>query len=456
MKKERVILGKNCSYSADSKITGVNNNRVIVGGSGCGKTVSILEPELLELLRAGSSNMIVVATKRRLVDKYRNPLKNAGYTVYDLNFAEPENSNCCYDPLKYTKTEEDITDLASAIVLANAKKSNSKMDPFWDDSASSLLTAECAAFLALGRDCFADVVRFQSSMGIYSAGNAGITTSFDKVMEEAAASRPEYCIEKYWNTFRENPDRTARCIYTSLNTAMDKMFTSRICKVMKTRPVIDFQNVANEKSVIFVTTSPVKKSLHALAQMFISQAVKELFEIAEKKPSGTLKRPVHISFDDFATGGRCANFPEYISIFREKGMSSTILLQSEAQLHQMYGSDAITILDNCDSYVYLGGNNIDTAKSISIRLNVPVNEVLHMPVGREIVFRRGQQPVVTERYDVFQDEDYRRITREYQEEVRKSEEVIGRIENRCQSVRRARMNRLLSEEGGEVEIREVE
>ena len=54
----------------------------------------------------------------------------------------------------------------------------------------------------------------------------------------------------------------------------------------------------------------------------------------------------------------------------------------------MYGSDAITILDNCDSYVYLGGNNIDTAKSISIRLNVPVNEVLHMPVGREIVFRR--------------------------------------------------------------------
>lgn len=62
--------------------------------------------------------------------------------------------------------------------------------------------------------------------------------------------------------------------------------------------------------------------------------------------------------------------------------------------------------------------------------------------------------VVTERYDVFQDEDYRRITREYQEEVRKSEEVIGRIENRCQSVRRARMNRLLSEEGGEVEIRE--
>ena len=51
MRNERVILGKNCSYSVDSRVTGINNNRVIVGGSGTGKTVSILEPELLELLR---------------------------------------------------------------------------------------------------------------------------------------------------------------------------------------------------------------------------------------------------------------------------------------------------------------------------------------------------------------------------------------------------------------------
>ena len=95
MRNERVILGKNCSYSVDSRVTGINNNRVIVGGSGTGKTVSILEPELLELLRTRESSMIVVATKRRLVDKYSYPLKRAGYRVYDLNCAEPEKSDCC-------------------------------------------------------------------------------------------------------------------------------------------------------------------------------------------------------------------------------------------------------------------------------------------------------------------------------------------------------------------------
>lgn len=83
----------------------------------------------------------------------------------------------------------------------------------------------------------------------------------------------------------------------------------------------------------------------------------------------------------------------------------------------MYGADAVTILDNCDSYVYLGGNNIDTARSISIRLNEPINKVLHMPVDQIMIFRRGQKPVVTQRYDVFRDQDYQRITREYEQSV---------------------------------------
>lgn len=426
MRKERIILGENCSYSADSRKTGINNNRVIVGGSGSGKTVSILEPELLELLRTGESGMIVVATKRRLVEKYKYPLKKAGYRVYDLNFAEPERSDCCFDPLKYVRSEEDITDLASAIVLSNAKKADSRQDPFWDDSAISLLAAECALVHEEKREAnFADVVKLQNHMSLLEGGSAGIRTSMDLMFDQLMERKPDSCAGKYWRTFRENPERTAKCVFTTLNTTMDKLFTARICTQMREKPCIDFRKMTSEKSVIFVTTSPVKKTLHNLAQLFLAQAVKELFELAEHCPDGTLPIPVHISFDDFATGGRCANFPEYISIFREKGISSTILLQSEAQLLQMYGTDAVTILDNCDSYVYLGGNNMETAKSISRRLNVPMDEVLSMPVGQAVVFRRGQQPVITQRYDVFRDEDYKRITREYEERVQRSSRIYA-------------------------------
>lgn len=347
-----------------------------------------------------------------------NTLIKSAVVGFD-KLAEPERSDCCFDPLKYVHSEEDITDLASAIVLSNVKKADSKQDPFWDDSAISLLSAECALVREQGKTTFADVVKIQNHIALLDGGGAGIRTTMDIMFDQLMDQKPDSYAGKYWRTFRENPERTAKCVFTTINTTMDKLFTSGICAQMREKPYIDFGKIASEKSVIFVTTSPVKKTLHSLAQLFLAQAVKELFELAERRPDGTLPIPVHISFDDFATGGRCANFPEYISIFREKGISSTILLQSEAQLRQMYGTDAVTILDNCDSYVYLGGNNMETAKNISLRLNVPMDEVLSMPVGQAVIFRRGQQPVVTQRYDVFRDEAYKRITREYEDRVQR-------------------------------------
>ena len=39
---DRLILGNgdNCIFNSDSNETGINNNIVVIGSSGCGKTVS--------------------------------------------------------------------------------------------------------------------------------------------------------------------------------------------------------------------------------------------------------------------------------------------------------------------------------------------------------------------------------------------------------------------------------
>ena len=50
--------------------------------------------------------------------------------------------------------------------------------------------------------------------------------------------------------------------------------------------------------------------------------------------------------------------------------------------------------------------DIGTCNNVAERLNRPSSEVLAMPVGREYFFRRGQQPIVTERYDFFHDPLY--------------------------------------------------
>ena len=122
MGTERMILGNNCIFSGDPKETGLNRNVLVVGGTGSGKTKSFVEPALMETLKATKpNNKVVILTKRDLADKYIPLYQSAGMTVYDLDFSNPERGNCCYDPLAYVKSEEDISDLAHSIVMANEK-----------------------------------------------------------------------------------------------------------------------------------------------------------------------------------------------------------------------------------------------------------------------------------------------------------------------------------------------
>lgn len=174
--------------------------------------------------------------------------------------------------------------------------------------------------------------------------------------------------------------------------------------------------------MLFVSSSAVNPALHCFINMFYAQAFKTLFEYAESLPSSRLPIPVHVLCDDFATGSRILNFPEYISIFREKQISVTLLVQSESQLESMYGSeDATTIINNCDTYLYMGGMDLKTGRSISERLNAPLEEVLYMPIGQEYVFRRGQRPIITTRYDILQNEMYQSITRQYEKDINTGE-----------------------------------
>ena len=70
-----------------------------------------------------------------------------------------------------------------------------------------------------------------------------------------------------------------------------------------------------------------------------------------------------------------------------------LMIQSEAQLFRCYGDDGATIIANCDTYVYLGGNDVKTAQAVAERADVPVKKILYMPVGTNWIFRRGQMPI---------------------------------------------------------------
>ncbi len=410
MIRERVILADGCIYSSDPEETGLNNNVACVGGPGSGKTESILKPELNETLQAENpTNRIVIVTKRSIPKLYIPLFREAGFHVYDLNYTDMMSGNCSDDPLSFVKTNEDIANLAHAIVMANERKEGSIADPFWDEASEALLGAEIGLVRRLNEKAtFDDVLTLHSKLEIKEKGS-GIETSLDEIFDKYEMIEPNSFIVSRWKTFREAAVKTAKSIFVSLNPTLQS-YTEAVRQCMIELPSIDFEKFAKEKSILFITTSPVKKPLHRMANIYLSSVIAELFEIAEREESGRLPIPVHITFDDFATGARIADMPEKLSICREKKVSFTLMLQSEAQLVKMYGhSGSIEILDCCDSYVFMGGNNYETARNISLKLNVPLEETLYLPVGKAVVFRRGERPVISTRYSIRDDKFYQKI-----------------------------------------------
>ncbi len=399
---ERYILGQNVEISTDSDMTQLNNNILVVGPSGSGKTMSYAE---MCLLKTEESSLIVTLSKRKLVRKYSTYYSDKGCLVLDLDLTCPLRGNTTYDPMYYVKTNADITFLAQSIVMANPRKrGNLAADPFWDDAAISLLSALIGYEKhRKSRPSFADVCGLFSKLRITEKGEA-IETNFDTMFDRLDKEDPDSFAYQCWKTFRFAPMRTAGSIYSSLSVTMDTIFTPELKEAMLEKPPVDFKEIAKARTILFVTTSAVNPSLNAFAGLFYSHAVKELFEYAESREDGVLPIPFHLLCDDFAVGAPIPHFAHFISIFREKKISASILLQSESQLRSMYGdSDAVTIINNCDRYIYLGGTDLATCRNISERMELPLSEVMYMPLGQEYVFERGRKPLITERWHITED-----------------------------------------------------
>lgn len=411
---DKIILGKGAEYSSNCYETQLNNNIIVCGSSGCGKTRSISEVRLLE---TRNSSIVTTMSKRRLADTYIPLFKERGYKVMTIDFASPEKSRFCFDPLKFIRSANDVTMTAEAIVKAG-KSPNRNIDEYWDQTAQSLLSAEIMYVMMTNKDAtFADVLDFHAGLSL-DTNAEGFKSNYDSLFAELESVNPGCQALRFWKSFSSTPPRTAGTIYSTLNTTIDKVFTGEVRKLIATKPCVDLRRIADKRTALFIITSPVNPSLNSFVNMFYSRLFKELFEYAETKKDGVLPIPVHVLCDDFACGAAIHNFPEYISIFREKGISVTMLLQSESQLEAMYGCDnAKTIINNSDTYIYMGGSDLTTARNISCRLNVPLDEVLYMPIGKEVVFRRGSRPFTTERYDIRENENYKALEKANSREV---------------------------------------
>ena len=417
---DTLIFGQDprCRLSMDCSKTGRNNNIVVAGNTGSGKTMSTVVPNLLHMEH---SNVISVFTKLGLMTKIADDMKKRGYNVHILNLVEPAKSDYGFDPLRYCKTEEDVGDLAHAIIYSAPQCSESRSDPFWDNAAEKLLEVNLRTVKRKtkpGKDTMDTALRLLDRLYWVDKDDWEADPDDQEEIDEKWRLYPAHNIldiaakeddteEAVWQSFARTCDKTGSSIAVSLQNPLRSVFPANVRKCLTNPRQFDFAALMEPKTALFVYISPVNVACHRFVSLFYRQAFKSLFELAEARPDRMLPYPVHVFFDDFATGSRIPDFDKYISIFREKRISVTILLQSESQLEGIYGKpQATTIINNCDTYIYLGGMDEMTCQQLALKMALPEDEILSMAIGKEFFIRRGQKPILTNRYDTPADPAY--------------------------------------------------
>lgn len=77
--------------------------------------------------------------------------------------------------------------------------------------------------------------------------------------------------------------------------------------------------------------------------------------------------PYHVRFmlDEFANIGKIPDFTKKLATCRKYSISATIILQSINQIKTIYKDDWGTIIGNCDSFLFLGCQEMDTLEYVS-------------------------------------------------------------------------------------------
>lgn len=401
------ILADNHFISNDTWQTGLNNNDLIIGPSGAGKTRGYVIPNILQC----NGSMVVADTKGTICPEVGPILAQEGYKVMEINLADCALSPYGYNPLAYIRrdrygrfSEQDILTLAACTVPVETVR-----DPYWENMARIYLESAAAyALEALPEEeqDFTSVVRLSGEMGVGG--------KYKKLMEELAVIDPEsFALSRYrmFQSVSENAGTTSSCIHSFLASKISPLAFDGAKKLFKNPNKINIKRLGREKTAVFLTISDTDSSMYRLANLFYTQALHTLCDLADKSAGHRLKVPVRFYLDDFASNVVIPDFDRIISVIRSREISVSVIIQSLSQLESLYGSPkAMTILNNCDNMLCLGaGRDISTARYISYQVNKPVSAVLNTPLSEAWLLTRGEAAQQVRKYDLKSHRLYNRL-----------------------------------------------
>lgn len=394
MNENMLILGENQFYDMDCYETKVNNNVLVVGAAGSGKTRSLVIPNILQ----ATGSYVISDPKGQLCRDYAPYLKEKGYDIKVLDLIDLRRSTK-YNFFEYIETQRDIIKVSK--MLNSVLGTGFSHEPFWDDAAEMLLTS-IIAYLVLYRPKVERNIKNIMALVRLAQVSDDLGTNkcpLDVLMEETNKKEENNFAYRQYTKFRIAAGRTLKSVLITLNTRFKSLDFDDM-NYMTSVDEMEISKIGSRKTAVFVIVSDMERSLDCMANLFYSQVLDELCKFADRVCGGRLPRDVRFILDDFATNCVIADFPKKISAFRSRGISTMLMLQAEPQLEACYPKEGNIIIGNCDNYIYLGGNDLDTAESLGRRCNVPTEEILYMPVGTSWLIRRGQKPIFCKLFDV--------------------------------------------------------
>lgn len=461
------IYSEKLRVSADPK-TGINNNALVIGGSGVGKSFYLLTPNLHQASKDSlyPGSLIITDPKGELLRRNGAILKEKGYEVKVLNLVPGMmHESDKYNPFKYIRSEADIIKLINNIYANTTPPGATPQDPFWQN-AELMLWDALFLIVWMEHDLFDWEMNFNTVLWLLSKAEIGekatdkspldrifedlvIKTggqpgkgeehpaylAYKKVMVGAADTKRSIVISAHARmSILENPE--IKRILSGDELDLASIGTGRATGENESDPKI--KRKPRKKTALFCVIPDSDTSYNCVAGMMYTQLFQELYFQADFKYDGKLPVPVTFWLDEFSNIALPKDFIKMLTTMRSRLISCVIIIQNLAQIKALFEKEWEEIPGNCDVCVYLGGNEQSTFEYISKNLgkktiykksqgetkgmhgNSSTNEDV---LGRElmlpeevreldneycIVFVRGMKPIFDHKFRTYNSPDQKR------------------------------------------------
>lgn len=389
MPDNNIILTNDVKMSLNTRQTRKNLNVMVIGGSGSGKSRFYVKPNIMQ----ANTSYVCTDPKGELLRSCGKFLEKQGYRIKVFNLIDMSHSDN-YNPFHYIFDADGNYSETSVIKMINVLMKNTKEgdggggDQFWEDSTKALLSALCFYLIEIEDD---DKCNFSEVMALLKKaevreGNDEFQSELDLIFDavehpekydEEKRKQPEFrelpkiqksgkefmCL-KYYKDFKKAAGDTAKSILIS--TAV-RLQAFNLPKVMDLTccDTLDLSLIGDEKTALFIIIPSSDNTFNFLAAMMYTQLFDVLYDRANFVHHGRL--PVHVRclLDEFANIGQIPRFEELLATMRSMEISANVILQNLSQLKKMYTDSWENVLGNCDSMLFLGGQELSTLEHIS-------------------------------------------------------------------------------------------